>query len=931
MTQDMRQKYIRWFEDLDKDDLVIAGGKGANLGELTRSDLPVPPGFVLTTAAYDAFVEANDVRNEIVELASQPDAADPASFEAVAEEIHSLFKRGKIPDEVADAITEAYSQLVGDDETAVVARSSATAEDLPGASFAGQQETFLNLRNVEELLPAVKQCWASLWTARAMSYRVREGIAPSDVSLAVVVQELVPADAAGIMFTADPSTGQRDRAIINAAWGLGEAVVGGQVTPDTLTVEKESGRVIDRETTEKDVMTVRTESGTETQPVPAAKRRDPVLSDEQAAELTEYGVRIEEHYGTPQDIEWTLTDGEFAIVQTRPITALPDPVGEVPTDWSVPDSGRTYMRASIVEQLPDPLSPLFADLSSGPVVQTLLELFNEQLGEGLSEENVGFSTVNGYAYLEMRLTGFVRPMLGQPVKFTKAMVDILGKGLGVELLDEQFRPRYAETVERWEAEAIEELSASDLLAGAEELLTDGVRYYTGVQTVIPPAAASEITFTTVYDQLIRRDGDPPAQTYLLGFESVPIRAEKSLYDLAMWCRNHPELVEALLAVDPAEASALLDTETPPGDASEEAWTEWRDRFERHLDEYGHMLYSLDFVNPVPADDPDPVFRTLMQYLQGRGRNPHERQQEATTRRERLTEETLARLSWPLRGLFRRSLLWAQTYVPEREDALTDIGLGWPRLRELLLELGERFVAAGALENAEDVFWLNREEVEQAIAAVERDEIIDSFDEKVRDRRARWRGQKRATPPQILPEDSWMTSMEAMMPAEVGTETGNTLEGVAASAGRVTATARVIDGPEDFSEIEPGDILVARITTPAWTPLFALASGVVTDIGGPLSHGSIVAREYGIPAVLGTGNATHRIEDGQTITVDGDAGTVTLSMAEHTEEDVTGDAPTHDEATTSSTRTRRIAIALGVGLALVAWWRRRRNASTDGEL
>jgi len=280
-------------------------------------------------------------------------------------------------------------------------------------------------------------------------------------------------------------------------------------------------------------------------------------------------------------------------------------------------------------------------------------------------------------------------------------------------------------------------------------------------------------------------------------------------------------------------------------------------------------------------------------------------------------------------MFRRLLRWTQTYVPEREDALADIGLGWPRLRALLLELGELFVAAGTIETAEDVFWLRRGEVEQAIAALERGDTTDSLDDVVRDRKARWRGQKRATPPQILPENSWMTTMEAMMPAEAGVETGDSLEGVAASAGQVTATARVIDGPEDFSKVEPGDILVARITTPAWTPLFALAAGVVTDVGGPLSHGSIVAREYGIPAVLGTGNATRRIEDGQTITVDGDAGTVTLAVADRTEADTTVEISTDDAESPSSNRTKRIVVAAGVALGLVAWWRRR-NTANDGD-
>ena len=251
--------------------------------------------------------------------------------------------------------------------TPVAVRSSATAEDLPGMSFAGQQETYLNVRGAEALLDGVKNCWASLWTARAMAYRARQGVDPATVSLAVVVQRMVESEAAGVMFTANPSNGRRDQATISAAWGLGESVVSGSVTPDSIVVEKESGRVLSRETSDKEVMTVYSESGTEERPVPEARRRQPVLDDGAAAELARYGKRIEDHYGIPQDIEWALAGGEFFIVQSRPITALPEPMADPPTDWSVPDPKGLYVRASIVEQMPDPLSPLFADLANRSV------------------------------------------------------------------------------------------------------------------------------------------------------------------------------------------------------------------------------------------------------------------------------------------------------------------------------------------------------------------------------------------------------------------------------------------------------------------------------------------------------------------------------------------------------------------------------------
>src|SRR5215207_811995 len=355
--------YTAWFDEIRKDDIALAGGKGANLGELSRAGLPVPSGFVITTAAYDTFVEASGIKGEVVALASVPRAEDPAGFEEVAEGIRALFSGGKVPDEMAEEIRSSYQELSEDRETPVAVRSSATAEDLAGASFAGQQETYLNVRGAEALLEAVKNCWASLWTARAMAYRARQSIAPETVSLAVVVQRMVESEAAGVMFTANPSNGRRDQATISAAWGLGESVVSGSVTPDSIVVEKRSGRVLSRETADKDVMTVYAEGGTAERPVLEALHRKQVLDDEAAATLISYGATIEDHYGTPQDIEWALAGGEFFVVQARPITALPEPRADPPTNWSVPDPKGFYVRASIVEQLPDPLSPLFADLA----------------------------------------------------------------------------------------------------------------------------------------------------------------------------------------------------------------------------------------------------------------------------------------------------------------------------------------------------------------------------------------------------------------------------------------------------------------------------------------------------------------------------------------------------------------------------------------
>ncbi|MBW0114017.1 PEP/pyruvate-binding domain-containing protein [Pseudonocardia abyssalis] len=809
-------------------DVAVAGGKGANLGELVRAGLPVPPGFVIPTAAYDAFVEQAGIGPEIVSLAR---SGWPESTELIG----ALFAAHVPAGDWARAITRSYLALGGP----VAVRSSATAEDLAGASFAGQQDTYLHVIGADAVLAAVRDCWASLWTDRAIAYRAREGIDPEDVSLAVVVQAMVAARSSGVLFTADPASGRRDRAAVSAAWGLGESVVGGTVSTDDLVVDPATGAVVGRTVADKAVMTVATPTGTREEPVPDERRRAAVLDDAAAAELVALGVRIAELFGSPQDVEWARdAGGAFHVVQARPITALPEPTGDAPTSWPVPFPGGTYFRASIVEQLPDPLTPLFADLVDGSVSRSLGALMATAFGSPLRDGDLAFPTVNGYAYYFYRNAGLARMLLRTP----QAVRALLGHDAGelrggVDGWRERSHPAYVAEVREWADRDPAALTGTEILDGVGALLDAGTRYYTAVQSIIPLAAGSEIVFAAFHDRLVRRAGDPAAQTFLVGFDSRPLQAEKSLYDLAH----------------------------APRDAA------WDERFRRHLAEFGHTVYNLDFASPVPADDPGPLHATIRFFAEGGGADPHERQRRTAALRDELTRVTRARLDPLRRTLFDRLLAAAQSTGPVREDALADVGLAWPAMRRMLRELGRRLVEDGVVAHADDVFWLRRAELRGYVDGVRPDRRAD-----VDARRMLWRGQRRATPPQLLPERPWMSRLlGSVMPGHEGAQSGPVVRGTGASAGQVTARARVLDGPADFAALVPGEVLVARITTPAWTPLFAMAAAVVTDIGGPLSHGSIVAREYGIPAVLGTGSATGRIRTGQEVRVDGDAGTVTL--------------------------------------------------------
>ncbi len=852
--------------------LERVGGKGASLARMVAAGLPVPPGFHITTDAYRRFVDENGLGQRILSASAQAQVNHPATLDRASAQIQSLFAQGTIPGDIAGMIRRWYGKLGAGIPVAV--RSSATAEDLPGMSFAGQLETYLNVRGGDDVVDAVRRCWASLWTGRAIGYRQRQGIRPEDVSMAVVVQQLVAAEAAGVVFTANPVTGSRDELMINAAWGLGEAIVSGRVTPDTIVIDKETGAIVSQEIASKDVMTVRLELGTREEPVPAGNRRRAALGPAQAAELARLGMKIEQLYGQPMDIEWAMCDGRIFIVQARPVTALPE--SRAALEWKVPREGGRYFRTSVAELLPDPLSPLFATLALPLWTEATRPTMTQAMG--LQRDSFALLTIHEYAYYELALTArqSVRLLFTMMVR-GRRMVRML-RTARTRWADEA-HPRYADVTSEWTGRDLDAPPALELLAGVHQIVEAAASYYVSVQFVLAVANLSESIFTNLYNRLIKRKSDPPALTFLLGFDSTPIRAEKSLYDLAMWARGENELAGYLARTSGKDNTAAYESQTAPI-AGVESWLEFTGRFTEHLSRFGHAVYDLDLAKSVPAEAPASLLETLKYFVAGQGRNPYERQLAATAAREQAAESLLARLSGLRLRLFKRVLRWAQSWAPLREDALADVGLGWPVLRRILREAGRRMVAAGAIAEYDEVFWLKWEELEAAARLLDASQPAEDYRRAIAERRETWRLEHGFTPPIVLPVKGgarfFGLDLSRWMPARSNQAASSTIRGIGASPGRVTGPACVIHGPEEFDRMKPGDILVANITMPAWTPLFAMASGIVTDVGGPLSHSSIVAREYGVPAVLGTGVATHRIRGGQHITVDGDGGVVTLA-------------------------------------------------------
>ena len=874
--------YTISFAQLGKSDISAAGGKGANLGELTTAGFPVPAGFVLKTAAYDAFVAANDLQKQIIELAKGVSSSDPQSSQVVSEQIRSLFIQANISDDMAAELIAAYQQLIEDSDNTVAVRSSATAEDLPTASFAGQQDTFLNVHGKDALLAAVKKCWASLWTARAIAYRQRQGIAPDAVSLAVVVQGLVSAETSGILFTANPTNGDRDQILINATWGLGEAIVGGLVTPDTIVVDKTTYSILSRETATKTVMTVRTETGTEEQPIARSHQNRPVLDDRMAQQLAHFGTQIEAHYGLPMDIEWAIANGDIAILQARPITSLPPaPLKDV--TWEPVAPNTIWMRRQIVEHMPEPLSPLFEDLYLKQGLNKTMDEMYVTMGL-LSEDGFdinefipqGFAnTINGYAYTAGSFN--MTPELVWQILKIYARIDKLFRSPAFDW-DKVVLPRYRALSALWGAINLSKAKDAMLLQGIGELAAADSAYWFGSAAYLGLSRILDPVFDRLLKSPLIRNVLPQpglgSSAFLRGFDSKALDAQADLEALAEQVRDSAEL-RALALNTPANQLMTALADHPDGQPI-------LDDIQSYLNIYGHQIYNLDFVVPTQIEDPQAMLLSLKALVEHPpAQDVRTRQAQMAADRDALVEQTMQSLNPATQQLFAFVWKWTKRFAPYREHVMFYMGAAWPTARKLAHELGQRLTDAGAIAAPDDIYYLDSSEITAAIEARANAQALPDYVQLAQERRELRESRKLLTPLPKVPARSTLKfgpldlSMFDPTPTDMVANEGPVLNGYAVSTGRVTAPASVIYSIKDFDQMKPDSILVCTTTTPAWTPLFSQAVGLVTDVGGALAHGSIVAREYGIPAVMGTGVATERIRSGMMLALDGDSGTVTL--------------------------------------------------------
>lgn len=811
-----------------RDDLATAGGKGANLGALVRAGFAVPHGFVVTTDAYRAAVGGL--------AAPDRDAVEQA----------------EMPAAVRDSILDAARLL---DAGRVAVRSSATAEDLPGAAFAGQQDTFLGVdgRDDEALLDAVRRCWGSLWTERAIAYRARLGVDEQTVAIAVVVQRMVPADLAGVMFTADPVTGRRERIVIDSSPGLGEAVVSGLVTPDHAVLGPDDA-VVTRSAGRAETVIRQSEAGgTETVTVETPAR----LTDAQLRRLAREGRRIRAVFGFPQDIEWALVGEEISILQARPMTALPPAPIRLTRRQRI--TGPVILE--LVPRRPWPMEvSAWITPNVGPHV------------EGLVDGIIGarFSLADVLPTIDGVVDQFVPPNPVPTPRVPRRLIRTIGR-LGRD-------PRaWAEDPRRQEfRDAVAALGARDLTAASwDELLA-------------LPAQAGQLTeiMTALRVEYLPAAGGAMVRLHLLLtilgrtdlFTALILDAQTATQDANAALADLADLVhaagladrarDAAGTVDPAALAALVAAD-PAADDVRHALAAFDERFGHR--ETASVLLPRD---PTWGQSPETVM-ALVAVLLDRGA-------EAAPDHDRAAQALAALLRHPvIRRLrahkrVRHLMRTASAAVTVREDTHFELTRTMPIVRRAIGELGRRLADAGTIPDADDVWLLTLDDLrartrpsgtepsDTGPSDTGPSDRADALAEVLERRRAAFTAL--AASPLIAP-----TTLYPRLEGEA--IDGALTSGVGGGGGTATGVVRVIRGPEEFATLRAGEVLVCPATNPAWTPLFARAAAVVVDNGGLASHAAIVAREYGIAAVMGTGTGTDVLTTGTRVVVDGDRGAV----------------------------------------------------------
>jgi len=841
-TLSVNVPYVLPLQDVKRADVSRVGAKAANLGELARAGFPVPDGFAVTTEAFDHFVRLNEL----------DESQTPEKVLAA-----------EMPPEVEEALRAVSRNLDG---TSLAVRSSGVAEDLEGASFAGQYETILDVRGYEALVNAVRQCWASAFSARVAAYKHSKE-QTNHASMAVLVQQLVPADAAGVAFTANPVNGRRDETVVSAVRGLGERLVSGQASPDEWIVS-------DRHAT-------------------CTSAPEKAIDENQVRAIAEMARQAEAHFGSPQDVEWAIADGQLFVLQSRPITALPEPA---PTPIPVPADPPPGFWERDSTHFAEPLSPMLRST----VLPAQERATNALLKElALPIEAVQFREIGGWLYQRMVppggkdrpapptwLMAILVRVVPQLRRMVKGMVEAARKDIpwkNVERWYAEWKPDTIARLDDLKKVNLSSLSDRELERHVNDVLAfvlERVR----IHMLVTAGDSIVAEFALACQELLGWDGRKSLEL-LSGLSGQTTEPTYRLAELARLARERPAVRQLFEQFDHDTPRHLAEVD---GDFAA--------AFERYMEEFGGRTLRWDLNEPTVAEKPELVM-SLIRDQMANGYDPEAAAAAVERKRAALLAEArqlLAGRSAEDARRFEHALARAERAFPIREDHEYYLSNApFALLRYALLEVGKRMTERGQLGHAEDIMFLELEEAQAGFRELsDRRETVNRRKGELAWAKAHpgpaFYGKAPPPPPSF---DAFPTEarhlmevlfyqMESLLATQYSqqakTTDGTNLQGLAASAGRYTGPARIIMSESEFGKLQAGDVLVCPTTQPPWSVLFPSVGALVTDSGGILSHPAIIAREYRIPAVVATGNATSLLKDGQVVSVDGDSGIIAIA-------------------------------------------------------
>jgi rifampicin phosphotransferase len=867
--------YVLRFQEIDKTKLAIVGGKGANLGELSRIEgIRVPDGFCISTAAFKRIMGETSSIKEHLDALALLKVTDRDKIGELSGEIRRVIEGIAIPQDINEEITRLLSGL--GEKNAYAVRSSATAEDLPAASFAGQQDTYLNIIGKESILKHISKCWASLFTERAVIYRLQNGFDHRKVHLSVVVQKMVFPQAAGILFTADPVTSNRKVSSIDAGFGLGEALVSGLVNPDIYKVR--DGKVIAKKiATKRLAIYALADGGTQAQALEPARQNRPALTDEQILQLERLGRKIAEHFGPPQDIEWCLADDTFYMVQSRPITTL------YPIPEANDQENHVYISVGHQQMMTDPMKPLGSSVwqltAARPMFIAGGRLFVDVTNNLASRDGrAALLDVMGQhdPLLKDALTtliergDFVKPLPDDRKEQHSGQGNrgVLPAGFGAQI--ENDPALVADLIRRSQA-SIEELKHNIQTTSGPDLFEFILEDIRRLKEILRDPKSSAVWMAAMNasswlnERMQEWLGEKNAADTLA--QSVPnnITSEMglALLDVADVIRPYPEVIDYLQHI---KDDGFLDEL-----AKFEGGRETQTAIQAYLDRYGmRCVGEIDITRTRWSEKPTTLVPLILSNIKnfepGAGERKFEQGRQAALQKEREVLDRLEQLPDGKRKAdeTKQMISLLRNFAGYREYPKYVIVSRYFVYKQALLKEAERLVRARVIHEKEDIYYLRFEELHEVVRTHKLDGQIIS------QRKDEYKFYEKLTPPRVITSDGEIITgayKRENLPA-------GAMVGLPVSSGVIEGRARVILDMAD-ADLEDGDILVTAFTDPSWTPLFVATKGLVTEVGGLMTHGAVIAREYGLPAVVGVENATKLIKDGQRIRVHGTEGYVEI--------------------------------------------------------